>query len=120
MRSKLSLNLIFLEKYKPQMKAPRVTLLEGVSTYAPQGIRVVWESRTVRFRHDERRLITITHRKGHEERKAEEQESLRPLRFTEFHGIPTEQRSKATVVFQTGSTGYVLSFNQVHPVIMED
>ena len=25
---------------KPQMKAPRVTPLEGVSTYAPQGIRV--------------------------------------------------------------------------------
>jgi len=26
-------------------------------TYAQQSIRVVWESRTVRFRHDERRLI---------------------------------------------------------------
>ncbi len=28
------------EKIKPQIKAPRVTPLEGVSTYAPQGIRV--------------------------------------------------------------------------------
>ena len=28
-----------------------------MSTYAPQGIRVVWESRTARFRHDERGFI---------------------------------------------------------------
>ncbi len=62
------------EENEPQIKAPRVTPLEGVYTYAlqgirgcgvegtpsrasggrvhvcPQGIRVVWESRTVRFR----------------------------------------------------------------------
>jgi hypothetical protein len=41
---------------KPQIKAPRVTPLEGVSTYR-EAIRVVWESRTVRFRHDERRFV---------------------------------------------------------------
>jgi putative protease len=34
---------------KPQMKALRVTPLEGVSTYR-KAIRVVWESRTARFR----------------------------------------------------------------------
>ncbi|MDP2840994.1 MAG: hypothetical protein Q8O17_01800 [Candidatus Methanoperedens sp.] len=33
--------LVKIRKYnKPQIKAPRVTPLEGVSTYAPQGIRV--------------------------------------------------------------------------------
>ncbi|MFZ3059960.1 MAG: hypothetical protein WA102_09525 [Candidatus Methanoperedens sp.] len=41
---------------EPLIKAPRVTPLKGVSTYR-KAIRVVWESRTVRFRHDERRFI---------------------------------------------------------------
>lgn len=56
------------------------------------------------------------HRKGREERKAEEQKSLRLI---EFHVIPTAQGNKEMVVFQTGSTGCVISFNQVLPVIME-
>ncbi|MDP2766958.1 MAG: hypothetical protein Q8O41_05855 [Candidatus Methanoperedens sp.] len=77
-----------------------------------------------RINADERRLIAIIHRRGREERKAEKQKSLRPLRslrLIEFHGIPTAQGNKATVVFQTGftgSTGCVLSFNPVHPVIL--
>ncbi|MDP2767314.1 MAG: hypothetical protein Q8O41_07685 [Candidatus Methanoperedens sp.] len=100
--------------------------VDVTARYAPQGIRVVWESRTVRFRHDERRFVAIIHRKGREERKAEEQKSLCSLRLIEFHGIKTAQGNKATVVFQTGltgftgSTGCVISFNKVHPVIMED
>ena len=36
----MSEDSVFIGKKKPQMKAPRVTPLEGVSTYAPQGIRV--------------------------------------------------------------------------------
>ncbi len=79
-----------------------------------------------RINADERRLIAIIHRKGREERKAEEQKSLRPLRslrLIEFHGIPTAQGNKEKIIFQTGftgSTGCVISFNQVHLVIMED
>jgi hypothetical protein len=45
-----------MKKIEPQIKAPRVTPLEGVSTYGC-AIRVVWESRTARFRHDERRFV---------------------------------------------------------------
>lgn len=45
-----------LKKIEPQIKAPRVTSLEGVSTYGC-AIRVVWESRTARFRHDKRRFV---------------------------------------------------------------
>ncbi len=73
---------------------------------------------------DERRPIAIIHRKEREERKAEEQKSLRPLRslrLIEFHGIPTAQGTKEKIVFQTGltgSTGCVLLFNPVHPVIL--
>ena len=65
---------------------------------------------------DEYRSIAITHRKGREERKAEEEKSLRPLRLKDFHGIPMVRGNKAMVVFQTGftgSTGCVLSFNPV-------
>ena len=65
---------------------------------------------------DECRSIAITHRKGREERKAEMQKSLRPLRslrLIDFHGIPMAQENKAMVVFQTGFTGCVLSFNPV-------
>jgi hypothetical protein len=68
---------------------------------------------------DECRSIAITHRKGREERKAEEEKSLCPLRslwLIDFHGIPTGQGNKAIGVFQTGftgSTGCVLSFNPV-------
>jgi hypothetical protein len=88
LHSELSLNFIFFEKYKPQMNA------------------------------DERRYISVTefaaqstgsiHRKECEERKAEEQKSLRPLRslrLINFHGIPTAQGNKAKVVFQTGFIG---------------
>ena len=70
-------------------------------------------------RYNERRSIALTHRKGREERKAEEQKSLRPLRslrLINFHGIPMAQGNKAIGVFQTGLTGYtgcVLSFNPV-------
>jgi len=67
-------------------------------------------------RYNVRRSIAITHRKGREERKADVQKSLRPLRLIDFHGIPMAQGNKALVVFQTGLTGYtgcVLSFNPV-------
>ena len=68
---------------------------------------------------DECRSIALTHRKGREERKVEEQKSLRPLRslrLMDLHGIPTAQGNKAIGVFETGltgSTGCVLSFNPV-------
>ncbi len=83
---------------KPQMKAPRVTPLEGVSTYR-EAIRVVWESRTVRFRSenpqgfgiDERRLIAPSHRKGREERKVQQQKSLRS-----GTGITPRRRTRMT------------------------
>jgi hypothetical protein len=71
---------------------------------------------------DERRLIAIIHRKGREERKAEGQKSLRLLQLIEYHGFPTARGNNENVIFQTGltgSTGCVISFNQVHPVIME-
>ncbi len=45
----------FINKNKPQMKAPRVTPLEGVSTYAPQGIRVRGVENPQGFGIDERR-----------------------------------------------------------------
>ncbi len=45
----------FNDKTKPQMKAPRVTPLEGVSTYAPQGIRVRGVENPQGFGIDERR-----------------------------------------------------------------
>ncbi|MBU4221575.1 MAG: hypothetical protein KKA10_08140 [Euryarchaeota archaeon] len=54
---------------------------------------------------DKRRFVTLTHCKECEERKAEEQKSLRSLRLINFHGLPTAQGNKATVVFQTGFTG---------------
>ena len=44
------------EKNKPQIKAPRVTPLEGVSTYAPQGIRVRGVENPQGFGIDERRF----------------------------------------------------------------
>jgi hypothetical protein len=47
-----------INENEPQIKAPRVTPLEGVSTYG-YAIRVVWESRTARFRHDERRFANL-------------------------------------------------------------
>ena len=65
------------------------------------------------------RSIAITHRKGREERKADVQKSLRPLRslrLIDLHEIPMAQGNKAMVVFQTGltgSTGCVLLFNPV-------
>ena len=68
---------------------------------------------------DEYRSIALTHRKGCEERKAEVEKSLRPLRslrLIDLHGIPTAQGNKAIGVFQTGftgSTGCVLSFDPV-------
>jgi hypothetical protein len=65
---------------------------------------------------DERRFVISTHRKGREERKAEEEKSLRPLRLMDFYGIPTAQGNKAIGVFETGftgSTGCVLSFDPV-------
>ena len=43
-------------KNKPQIKAPRVTPLEGVSTYAPQGIRVRGVENLQGFGIDERRF----------------------------------------------------------------
>jgi hypothetical protein len=58
---------------------------------------------------DKRRFIALFHR---EERKAEEQKSLRPLRslwLMKFHGIPTAQGNKEKIIFQTtfpGSTGW--------------
>ena len=74
-------------------------------------------------RYNERRSIALTHRKGREERKAEEQKSLRPLRslrLIDFHGIPISQGNKAMVVFQAGfteSTGYECgSYHPVNPV----
>ena len=72
---------------------------------------------------DECRSIAITHRKGREERKAEEEKSLRSLRslrLIDFHGILMAQGNKAMVVFQTGftrSTGYESgSYHPVNPV----
>ena len=50
-------------------------------------------------RYNERRSIALTHRKGREERKAEEQKSLRSLQLIDFHGIPMAQGNKAMVVF---------------------
>ena len=47
-------------------------------------------------RYNERRSIALTHR---EERKAEEEKSLCPLRLIDFHGIPMAQGNKAMVVF---------------------
>jgi hypothetical protein len=64
------------------------------------------------------------HRKGREERKAEELKTLGNLRFLrlrEFHGIPTAQGNKETVFFLTGltgSTGWVILYDPVHPVIL--
>jgi hypothetical protein len=46
--------------------------------------------------------------KGREERKADDQKSLRPLRplrLKNFHGIPTAQGNKEKIIFQTGFTG---------------
>ena len=70
-------------------------------------------------RYNVRRSIAITHRKGREERKVEEEKTLRPLRslrLIDLHEIPMAQGNKAMVVFQTGltgSTGCVLLFNPV-------
>jgi hypothetical protein len=67
-------------------------------------------------RYNVRRSIAITHRKVREERKADVQKSLRTLRslrLIDFDGIPMAQGNKALVVFQTGYTGCVLSFNPV-------
>ena len=93
---------------KPQIMAPRVTPLEGVSSYALRGIGVRGVKNPQGFGIDERRFVAIIHRKVREERKAEEQKSLRPLRslrLINYHGIPTAPGNKATVVFQTGFTG---------------
>jgi hypothetical protein len=93
---------------KPQMKAPRVTPLEGVYTYALRGIRGCRVENPHGFGIDERRFVAINHRKVREERKAEEQKSsrlLRSLRLIEFHGIPTAQGNKEKIIFQTGATG---------------
>ena len=57
---------------------------------------------------DECKSIVLTHRKGREERKAEEEISLRPLRslwLMDFHGIPMAQGNKVIGVFETGFTG---------------
>ena len=54
---------------------------------------------------DEWRFVISTHRKGREERKEEEQKSLRSLRLIDFHGIPMAQGNKAIGVFETGFTG---------------
>ncbi len=75
-----------VEKYnEPQIKAPRVTPLEGVYTYC-FAIRGRGVENPQGFGIDERRyfpvtdFIKTTHRKGRKERKAAQQESLRPLR----------------------------------------
>ncbi len=51
--------MIILYKNEPQIKAPRVTPLEGVSTYALQGIRVRGVENTQDFGIDERRFIDM-------------------------------------------------------------
>ncbi|MDP3103878.1 MAG: hypothetical protein Q8M95_04645, partial [Candidatus Methanoperedens sp.] len=52
-------------KKEPQIKAPRVTPLEGVSTYALQGIRVRGVEYPQGFGIDERRFIVPgLHRRG--------------------------------------------------------
>ncbi len=61
---------------KPQMKAPRVTPLEGVYTYC-SAIRGRGVENPQGFGIDERRFVAITHRKGREERKAKLQKSSR-------------------------------------------
>ncbi len=71
---------------EPQMKAPRVAPLEGVSTYALRGIGVRGVENPQGFGIDERRYIPVTdfaaqsngsiHRKGREKRKAQKHKSL--------------------------------------------
>ena len=98
---------IIYDDKKPQMKAPRVTPLEGVytSTVAPVDVAYTYGSppyvdiaaryacghtwvrsrEPAGFRHDERRYVHAAgfgkriHRKGRKERKAAQQESLCPL-----------------------------------------
>ncbi len=55
---------------EPQIMAPRVTPMEGVSTYALRGIGVRGVEKPQGFGIDERRLITSAHRK---DRKAQQQ-----------------------------------------------
>ncbi len=45
---------------------------------------------------DERRFITITHRKGREERKAQQKKSLRPLRSLRLMRINGTSTREAT------------------------
>jgi len=47
------------EENEPQIKAPRVTPLEGVSAYAPQGIRVCGVENPQGFGIDERRFVAL-------------------------------------------------------------
>jgi hypothetical protein len=86
---------------KPQMKAPRVTPLEGVYTYAC-GHTWVRSREPAGFRQDERRYLPVTyfvektHRKGRKERKAAHQESLRPLRSLRLNvfSVPAHERAQ--------------------------
>ena len=95
---------------KPQIRSP----LAELSACYVQG----WAGsiKEPQINTDEHRSIAITHRKGREERKADMQKSLRPLRslwLIDSHGISMAQGNKAIGVFKTGSTGCVLSFNHV-------
>ncbi|GFO97815.1 hypothetical protein ig2599ANME_2026 [groundwater metagenome] len=61
------------EEMEPQINAPKVAPLEGVSTYAPQGIRVRGVENPQGFGVDERRLIASAHRKGSEKCEVQQQ-----------------------------------------------
>ena len=84
---------------KPQMKAPRVTPLEGVSTHGC-AMRVRGVENPQGFGIDERRFVAIIHRKGREERKAQQQKSLRPLRSLRLTGIMERQRRRRRYDFK--------------------
>ncbi len=53
---------LYITKNKPQIKAPRVTPLEGVSTYALRGIRVRGVENPQGFGIDERRFNVLDSR----------------------------------------------------------
>ncbi|MDP3103840.1 MAG: hypothetical protein Q8M95_04450 [Candidatus Methanoperedens sp.] len=101
---------IIYDDKKPQMKTPRVTPLEGVYTYAC-GHTWVRSREPAGFRHDERRYVhalgfgEIIHRKGRKERKAMQQESLRPLRSLRLNVFSTPAHEHTP---QPALAGYLL------------
>ncbi|MBU4076590.1 MAG: hypothetical protein KKI06_07775 [Euryarchaeota archaeon] len=90
---------IIYDDKKPQMKTPRVAPLEGAFTYAPAGAYVSMHCGG--YDADERRYIPVTyfvktsHRKGRKERKAMQQESLRPLRSLRLNASSAPAHERA-------------------------